>query len=432
MFLSHDWGTDDQGRPNHERVSRVNAALQAAGLVTWFDEERMHGDIVEQMTDGIDRSSLVLVFVTSNYLKKVAGEGPGGANDNCKAEFDYTCNRKGVERMLAVVMEPSCTDTREWRGAVGMRLGSKLYQNLSSEGAQLEEEVAGLLVRLRSELTPLTATDAPASDSGREQVGALAVLDSAKEGFDMPLRKRSWCLRLPWHAKRTSRLFFFQGSTHEFENRVRGAARAIINPNAWSESMTAKAAWLPLLVFTIFFVVFASREPKTTVTWTRRIYNYESINCWCCAYAAVPLLFTVCTWAALHRTLFILRDARRLKLSSRAISQRARTYSWAELQVWLATASAAIYSWLMFYLWFWLDLAGMIIPFLQIMTTIVGFFVTRNLRDSLIAREGTNMERYLGGLAARMRFVLAIQGVALGIVVATVTQVCSPFCQVGA
>ena len=196
--------------------------------------------------------------------------------------------------------------------------------------------------------------------------------------------------------------------------------------------MTAKAAWLPLLVFTIFFVVFASREPKTTVTWTRRIYNYESINCWCCAYAAVPLLFTVCTWAALHRTLFILRDARRLKLSSRAISQRARTYSWAELQVWLATASAAIYSWLMFYLWFWLDLAGMIIPFLQIMTTIVGFFVTRNLRDSLIAREGTNMERYLGGLAARMRFVLAIEGVALGIVVATVTQVCSPFCQVGA
>jgi hypothetical protein len=84
VFLSHDWGTDVQGRNNHERVSKVNAALSAAGLVTWFDEERMRGDVVQQMTDGIDRSSVVLVFVTSNYIRKVAGEGPQGANDNCK------------------------------------------------------------------------------------------------------------------------------------------------------------------------------------------------------------------------------------------------------------------------------------------------------------------------------------------------------------
>ena len=75
---------DERGRSNHERVSRVNAALQAAGLVTWFDEERMHGDVVAQMTDGIDHSSLVLVFITHNYINKVAGFGPNGANDNCK------------------------------------------------------------------------------------------------------------------------------------------------------------------------------------------------------------------------------------------------------------------------------------------------------------------------------------------------------------
>lgn len=105
VFLSHDWGVDERGRSNHARVAAVNDALKRAGLVTWFDEERMRGDIVRQMTEGIDRSSLVLVFVTRNYIQKVAGEGAYGANDNCKAEFDYACNRKGVERMVAVVME---------------------------------------------------------------------------------------------------------------------------------------------------------------------------------------------------------------------------------------------------------------------------------------------------------------------------------------
>ena len=145
VFLSHDWGTDEQGRSNHERVAQVNAALKRAGLVTWFDEERMRGDIVKQMTDGIDRSSVVLVFVTRNYIRKVAGEGPNGANDNCKAEFDYACNRKGVERMVAVVMETDCTDSRQWRGAVGMRLAGTLYHNLSGDGAQFQAGTALLL-----------------------------------------------------------------------------------------------------------------------------------------------------------------------------------------------------------------------------------------------------------------------------------------------
>ena len=136
-----DWGKSNS---NHERVASVNAALKRAGLVTWFDEERMRGDIVWQMTDGIERSSVVLVFVTRNYIQKVAGEGPNGANDNCKAEFDYACNRKGVERMVAVVMEEECADSRTWQGAVGMRLASTLYQNLSGDDAQYEAGVTSL------------------------------------------------------------------------------------------------------------------------------------------------------------------------------------------------------------------------------------------------------------------------------------------------
>ena len=39
-FLAHDWGTDELGRDNHMRVSKVNDALKTAGMKTWFDAER--------------------------------------------------------------------------------------------------------------------------------------------------------------------------------------------------------------------------------------------------------------------------------------------------------------------------------------------------------------------------------------------------------
>ena len=58
--------------------------LKQAGFITWFDDERMRGDVVGQMTEGIDNSSLVLVFVTRNYIRKVEGRGHKGQNDNCK------------------------------------------------------------------------------------------------------------------------------------------------------------------------------------------------------------------------------------------------------------------------------------------------------------------------------------------------------------
>ena len=107
-FCSHDWGTDGNSRSNHARVGVISARLQASGLSTWFDSERMRGDINAAMTDGIDRSRIVLVFITRNYLSKAAGLGPRGQSDNCYAEFGYSVNRKGVERLIAVVMEPAC------------------------------------------------------------------------------------------------------------------------------------------------------------------------------------------------------------------------------------------------------------------------------------------------------------------------------------
>lgn len=69
----------------------------------------------------------VIVFITSNYLTKVAGDGARGLGDNCLAEFSYAFNRRGVDRMIAVVLEPDCLDTGTWHGPVGLRLSSHLY-----------------------------------------------------------------------------------------------------------------------------------------------------------------------------------------------------------------------------------------------------------------------------------------------------------------
>lgn len=145
-FLTHDWGDDEEGRGNHDRVGRVSAALKAAGLRPWFDEERMQGDINQRMVEGIEGSSSVVCFITRRYLEKAWGKGPAGDDDNCKFEFDYACRRKGVAKMISVVMERGCRNPSGWAGTVGGKLGGKLYIDLSSDDAAAFDAGVRLLV----------------------------------------------------------------------------------------------------------------------------------------------------------------------------------------------------------------------------------------------------------------------------------------------
>jgi|EP01044_Picomonas_judraskeda_P006852 hypothetical protein len=66
-----------------------------------------------------DASSVFVVFITSEYIRKCAD---CGAEDNCHAEFSYAVQRKGVQKVVAVVMEPGLKDTTKWRGPIGLRL----------------------------------------------------------------------------------------------------------------------------------------------------------------------------------------------------------------------------------------------------------------------------------------------------------------------
>ena len=48
-------------------------------------------------------------------------------------EYDYARSTKGVERIVAAVMEPSCRVTSKWTGSIGGRLGGRLYTDLTAD-----------------------------------------------------------------------------------------------------------------------------------------------------------------------------------------------------------------------------------------------------------------------------------------------------------
>ena len=123
-FLTHDWGTDERGRSNHDRVVQLAKRLKERGLPVWLDEHEMTGDIVDQMCSGIDDSDTVVVFITDRYLKKVGGSN---AKDNCKREFSYATRIASASSMIPVVMEERVSNSNTWIGPVGMELGGVLY-----------------------------------------------------------------------------------------------------------------------------------------------------------------------------------------------------------------------------------------------------------------------------------------------------------------
>jgi len=163
-FLTHNWGEDNESRNNHKRVIQFKNALQSCGIQNlWLDEERMTGDIIKQMCNGIDQSGLIIVFITQNYIEKVAGRGPKGDNDNCLLEFNYANRKKGSSKLIAVVMEESCSDSNKWDGPIGMILGGHLYYSFKKDSDLMrcaDEVAAEIRSRLgESEFVRIQSTD---------------------------------------------------------------------------------------------------------------------------------------------------------------------------------------------------------------------------------------------------------------------------------
>jgi hypothetical protein len=148
IFLSHNWTDDEEGRDNHERVSRINKALKERGFITWFDEERMKGQIRQKMTEGIERSHTVVVCITKVYQEKI---NSADRADNCYFEFDFAC-RKLANHMIPVVMEPFMLNKNVWNGRLDSELGGLLYIDMSKNEESVFERKCDELAEALTEL----------------------------------------------------------------------------------------------------------------------------------------------------------------------------------------------------------------------------------------------------------------------------------------
>eukprot|EP00111_Clytia_hemisphaerica_P018162 TCONS_00053722-protein len=124
LFLSHDWGEDGT---NHEKVTKINEAIKKMGYVTWFDNERMVGNIREQMANGIENTKCFIAFITKRYHNKVVS---GHDTDNCRTEFAFASTRIP---MVAIVLDPSMKNPRQWKGNIALSLAPNLYIDISGD-----------------------------------------------------------------------------------------------------------------------------------------------------------------------------------------------------------------------------------------------------------------------------------------------------------
>ncbi len=162
IFLTHTWRDDEKGRNNHDRVGRVNQALRERGLVTWFDSERMSGTVRQSMTNALDATCCVLIFITKKYEEKVNSANEG---DNCYFEFNVAAHDKNLANMrIPIVMEECMLSQEGWRGRLKAEVGHQLYFDLSSsdEEGVLEvqyDKIVERVVELLKERFPEVSFD---------------------------------------------------------------------------------------------------------------------------------------------------------------------------------------------------------------------------------------------------------------------------------
>ena len=139
-FLSHEWGADLANR-NHFRVKGFDEKLKQWTISTWFDSDRLTRDVMTEITAGIDKTKIVLLFLTKRYMEKVVGTAIPRDIEYCHIEFHSAIRRRGRDHILVIIMEPDLLDKTTWFGPVADTLRSALCIDFSTN-AKLDSAVA--------------------------------------------------------------------------------------------------------------------------------------------------------------------------------------------------------------------------------------------------------------------------------------------------
>jgi len=143
-FLAHDWGSNANGNKTHQRVKNIRNMLKKKGMNVWFDEDKLQNDISAEVTQGVDESKKVIIFITRRYIERVKD-----VRNNCTKEFKYVAKKKKFSNIIPVVFEEGLWDMKTWEGPVLYELQDKLYIDMSSD-EMVEKNFDLLCKRIKS------------------------------------------------------------------------------------------------------------------------------------------------------------------------------------------------------------------------------------------------------------------------------------------
>jgi hypothetical protein len=199
-FLSHHWDPDVDssgsiGGESHRRCRLIYEKLMELGHEPWMDTQGgCTENIMSDICAGIERSDTFTILVTPQYCDRVRA----GANNYCGAEFQYACQRLGVDKMVCVVLDHTMRDTARWCGPVGLRLGGSLFVEFSAvdwstpDSHILQDPTFNAAVEALRDRTTASLTPQP---SGAASCGRTSSPSIDAEAPDVPLQEQYRSLR---------------------------------------------------------------------------------------------------------------------------------------------------------------------------------------------------------------------------------------------
>lgn len=132
IFFSHAWTKDKLGRNTHYRVLELYNNLKNIGWNIWIDENEIKSNIDADITQGINSSDVIIVFLTDGYIKKVNENANNPySRDNCLKEWTYMNFCKKF--IIPIVFEPYLLNFDNWNsGIISLYIGSTLYLDCTS------------------------------------------------------------------------------------------------------------------------------------------------------------------------------------------------------------------------------------------------------------------------------------------------------------
>mmetsp|Transcript_10915 Transcript_10915/g.14215 ORF Transcript_10915/g.14215 Transcript_10915/m.14215 type:complete len:262 (+) Transcript_10915:148-933(+) len=116
-FLSHSWGKSPDYETHGTLIEMNEKLVKDFGLVTWFDADRLNGDIEEQIEEGIVGSDKVVVFLTEFYHSRIQ-LSDSDTDIYCKFELRMAKQLKKSRIIFVVLDEYMTHQKRNWKAAM--------------------------------------------------------------------------------------------------------------------------------------------------------------------------------------------------------------------------------------------------------------------------------------------------------------------------